>query len=812
MVGLITSSHILFGVVATAVCARGGEPDSRLSEGKCLSDTLQFPPSAKSCQEFQSEKSAKTRFEYSVDGTKCISDLRSGKSCIDKADAYSMKANCEANGLVLCSVEHYKDENLFDFTPKNCKGSTIRKNQRWTSTPCEMTDGTASYISVALGEGKKPSTYSCSNPTSDELYGACCGQTAVPSENPGEPAPEPESTCYSCPANSNLVKEDVAHPFCFCVIGYEQYVDEETGELSCVPTEDVTVELFTCGANQYGIQPSVVACSDVGLPYTALDFGEETDRNQTSCAIHPETSRRGDFCPLREREKRIKYSDASSVCSSIGARLCTIRELEAMPRTWDDQNMCKSEEALVWSNEKCTLSHSTKQFRWALDMKRTASAPYPRVCLNEESIRSDGKFTGFRCCADEFNATLPEAVCVDCPVGAVAPEGAESIEECTCPEGRQLADGGCGLELPEPESCPRDARKDIYTINEKSMLSCETLQNMYPQQWMSPTKKGLCVTVFNEFGKCLPRVDIEQARNTCRSYGARLCTKPEVKKLNVKSVAPLCRNLNVRTSTECCDSFWGANSCDESKGHFLVSAKTGKDQRCSPIEEETRFACCADEKVEQCEGECPRFSKTSMPGPNHIEDCVCSAPRYMDNGKCNFFSQTTCKVNRYLGSRASATHFGLKKQRNKKLRLSAATTKIPGQECENLESVTFRDAQSICENAGMRLCENANEIRRGLFDEQDVCLHKNFLLSWTSKRCDENSFWVSNGEDSLDECVERSSSAGVICCADDKAASCLKCPKGMQTVKEGSTYLSECACKTYKTIQPKHSSNSALCA
>lgn len=249
----------------------------------------------------------------------------------------------------------------------------------------------------------------------------------------------------------------------------------------------------------------------------------------------------------------VKFKRAQNICLSIGARLCTPKELI------DDEAQgtgCLLDKRRVWSSAPCGSGRAQ-----TMAGSRAGHSIVARECTRKDSL------AGVRCCADR-----------------TVPSSTKSIQPNDNGEGTTDENGDNIIEM------VRNTETDMLRVS-SPRRTCKSLG------WPSGPEemKGVCAQTLIYGGECPKLMFREDAEAMCSEVGGRLCSVVELFSGVAKKLPCLSKDSMVHTASEC----EGANS-------FLVASpmkagQTDFDYECSRVDEEQRsfgVVCCSDAELE----------------------------------------------------------------------------------------------------------------------------------------------------------------------------------------------------------------------
>jgi hypothetical protein len=348
--------------------------------------------------------------------------------------------------------------------------------------------------------------------------------------------------------------------------------------------------------------------------------------------------------------------------------------------------------------------------------------------------------------------------------------------------------------------------------------------------WVYAGNGNMCAAIADDKGCMGNSASYAAAKSKCEAMGARLCNAGEVRSGYLSSfTGGACgRNIWVRTSEPCCQTFDGASSCEVSSGHVGISL-FGNKESCISDSAPYKTACCADEKIGNAGcGACPSGTVAASSGSGDVKTrCQCPSGQFFLRTGCVSNAINTdfrCSKNQYRGS-----HKGLYQYENLELvrsreknydgKFLAATSQPPDvfpltvPACSTTAALTFTAAKSRCENIGARLCSGSKELRVALLERNDACARLETVQMWTSRPCGTNKYWTSNGVPNNDKCVSVSSStAALACCFDLAPSTCYSCPKGSTVAAGASLGIESCRCANGYAAGANSNDIDAFCA
>lgn len=258
--------------------------------------------------------------------------------------------------------------------------------------------------------------------------------------------------------------------------------------------------------------PLPVRTSEVAAVFSCQELGWEplpTSKN-TICR----QSKIQGACYMKKKS----FADASEMCRSEGARLCTADELHfedvGKQNMW---NACNLKKSPIWSSTPCTTKKDPSMSAYVV----AAGPTKARKSYCKPVARNGKDLAGsLQCCAD---VTMPQAV------GA----------------GSSSSDGASSTEL-SASTCTELRWKVKFVHSEKTTI-------LSPGNGVGLFSRKVCGQSKIEGHECRTRdIRFAEAKKICTAAGSRLCTSTEIRNGATKGTGCLMGNATwVWTQTEC---------------------------------------------------------------------------------------------------------------------------------------------------------------------------------------------------------------------------------------------------------------------
>jgi len=382
----------------------------------------------------------------------------------------AVSSYCVSRGARLCTLNEAKSAKF--------------SKRIWTSTKCSK----GKQAVVVNGKFVK-----CVDIGSGLALGVCCADDGA-------------QYCDKCPANNDNTSGKTGIYSCEPKNGYHAVLDKNGPVLSFVKDE-------TCPANTY-LDTSSHSCVDLG--WTNAGAG----RSKKVCS----NSRVNGKC-----SGRVTKTQAEAFCSAVGARLCSVEELENDEAAGTG---CNLDGKRSWTRNACSGGAMTVGGSKRSSKKRTLRAK----CEPSSTQRFA------RCCAST------EMHCADCPSNSLSNSGSDQLTDCKCDtaNGFYGVNGGvCAVPTPAPTTRAPGQPKNPNKVHEPlwdgepcpakeflagSVSGCNALGLLQTDRNRLRNEAGKkpCGTARNKFGVCLGTKTFSDAKKHCEDRYMRLCSSMEI--------------------------------------------------------------------------------------------------------------------------------------------------------------------------------------------------------------------------------------------------------------------------------------------
>jgi hypothetical protein len=309
------------------------------------------------------------------------------------------------------------------------------------------------------------------------------------------------------------------------------------------------------------------------------------------------------------------YTAAKSLCETMGARMCTAREVRAGALSRFTGGACGSN---IWvrTSEPCCqtfdgfTSCSNSQGHVGISLfgnKETCvsdSTPYKSACCADEDISGDG--------------------CGACPKGTVAAGSGkgDAKSRCQCPSGQFFVGEGCvsnaiNTNLRCRANQYRGSHKSLATARKQNLNLIESRSRNYGGRNVAATSQPPDV-----FPDSVPAcsttaaLTFTQAKVRCESIGARLCSDSKEIRIGLLPRNDPCERLEKV-------QMWTSRPCGTDK--FWTSLGKAEEDKCVSTSSSNKaaLACCFDLSASTCYS-CPKGSTFPAGGEGGLESCSCA--------------------------------------------------------------------------------------------------------------------------------------------------------------------------------------------
>jgi len=520
---------------------------------------------------------------------------------------------------------------------------------------------------------------------------------------------------------------------------------------------------------------------------------------------------------------RMNFEQARQRCSNIGARLCSIEEINYDPDAWSSGIYGNQ---VAWSAGYVATS-TTNPHVATYRLSNTGMTPDGDGILPIDGRVATGVFsTASLCCAD-YEGT-PRRHCKSCKVPhSIYNSGMSGAMQmsCKCQTGF-TAEYGDTASMGKPVAC-KDNRNgmnscsaNMYAVGSTSV--CSNLGSSFSS--VSPTTCAAVNLTWTGTSCDRPSLNYLDAEGICTEAGARLPTMTELADPTISSgIRALVAN--------CTRSFYAftSNPCGDGK---VVAAEIGgrKRTRCVPYEKNRAYtvACVAKTTKTECVAVPPQAvsasgsqTYTCITGKWSNKAGACLDTKKPTKAPTTFptFVPTTnrptisCRTNQYNADysekRPSEIETGAVRQSFGSRRVWAYQPLESNGNCPATK--TFSQAKSMCEANGARLCTLSELTRKEAklrnAPSQLMC-GNNAEEVWSSSPCctapgtcnsQKNSVLLGAGGRRTPTCITSSGNEKrqVRCCVDSvpsrlRRNQCANCPRW--STSNGSGDITSCSC------------------